>query len=400
MQNHESLRSLTDNELLGRLSALARLSRRVEAELIAHLGEVDARRLYLREAAPSMFVYATRVLHLSEAEAYLRITVARAAREHPALLARLGSGELHLSGAALLAQHLTVETREALLARAAHKSKRQIQELVAELTPRPDVPALIRKLPDPPAGAAMPPTARTQGSDSARLRLDADRATEAATVELCPDRVGATATQSPRLETGTSDLADERMGALRQGPGSRGSDILQPLARARYRVQVTAGEALRDKLERLQALLPGSDLATLVEQAVTEKLERLEARRFGRTKAPRKSLAEADTSAGPRTIPAPVRRAVYERAGGRCAFVDARGRRCEEQSRLEFHHRHPHGHGGERTPDNISLLCKSHNLYLAEIDYGRAAIARRRRGSGRAIDRPSGSLRQSPNPGR
>ena len=101
--------------------------------------------------------------------------------------------------------------------------------------------------------------------------------------------------------------------------------VLQPLARARYRVQFTASEALRDKLERLQALLPGADLATLVEQAVTEKLERLEARRFGRTKAPRKALAEADTSGGPRSIPAPVRRAVYERAGGRCAFVDAGG---------------------------------------------------------------------------
>jgi hypothetical protein len=77
-----------------------------------------------------------------------------------------------------------------------------------------------------------------------------------------------------------------------------------------------------------------------------------------------------------------VRRAVYERAGGRCAFVDGRGRRCGARSRLEFHHRHPHGHGGDRTPDNISLLCRSHNLYLAEIDYGKAAISQHRRASG------------------
>ena len=33
-----------------------------------------------------MFVDCTERLHLSEAEAYLRITVARAAREHPRLL--------------------------------------------------------------------------------------------------------------------------------------------------------------------------------------------------------------------------------------------------------------------------------------------------------------------------
>ena len=80
-----------------------------------------------------------------------------------------------------------------------------------------------------------------------------------------------------------------------------------------------------------------------------------------------------------RSWAAPVRRAVYERAGGRCAFVDAGGRRGESRSRLEFHHRHPHGHGGDRTPGNISLLCRSHNRYLAEIDYGKTAIGRHRR---------------------
>src|SRR5262249_56796214 len=103
-----------------------RKARRVEADLIAHIGEVDARRLYAREATPSMFVYCTEVLHLSEAEAYLRITVARAAREHPVLLDRLRDGRLHLSGIAKLVPHLTVENREAVLRRAAHRSQRAV----------------------------------------------------------------------------------------------------------------------------------------------------------------------------------------------------------------------------------------------------------------------------------
>jgi hypothetical protein len=82
------LQSLSDDDLLRGLSDLLRQSRRVEADLVAHIGEVEARRLYAREASPSMFVYCTDVLHLSEAEAYLRINVARAAREHPVLLER------------------------------------------------------------------------------------------------------------------------------------------------------------------------------------------------------------------------------------------------------------------------------------------------------------------------
>ena len=72
--------AISDDELLRRLTDLLRQSRRVEADLVAHIGEVDERRLYAREAAPSMFAYCTEVLHLSEAEAYLRIAVARASR--------------------------------------------------------------------------------------------------------------------------------------------------------------------------------------------------------------------------------------------------------------------------------------------------------------------------------
>ena len=70
----------------------------------------------------------------------------------------LADGRLHLTAIAKLAPHLTLENREALLKRAAHKSKRQIEELVAELAPRPDAPAMMRKLPErraqtPPAPA-------------------------------------------------------------------------------------------------------------------------------------------------------------------------------------------------------------------------------------------------------
>ena len=141
------LGSVSDDALLRRLGELVAHSHRVEADLVAHIGEVDERRLYTRQAFPSMFAYCTDALHLSEAEAYRRITVARAARKHLVLLAMLRDGRVHLSGLALLAPFLTRENRETLLERATHRTKRQIEELVAELAPRPDAPSLIRKLP-------------------------------------------------------------------------------------------------------------------------------------------------------------------------------------------------------------------------------------------------------------
>jgi hypothetical protein len=153
------------------------------------------------------------------------------------------------------------------------------------------------------------------------------------------------------------------------------------LSPARYKVQFTASAELHDKLERLQALVrsqgKNGDLAAIIELAVSDTLERLEARRFAKTAAPRKSLSQTDTAPASRHIPAAIRRAVHERDQERCHFLDERGRRCTERHRLEFHHRHPFGMGGDHSPANISLMCATHNRYLAEHDYGEATIRRR-----------------------
>jgi hypothetical protein len=349
------LAALSDDELLWRLCDLVGTSRRVESEIVVHIAEVDDRQLWAREATGSMFEYCTVVLHLSEAEAYLRIAVARACREHPVLLTMLIDGRLHLSGIAKLAPHLTEENRDQILPRAIHKSKKQIQELIAELEPKPDAPPLIRKLPAP----------RSQGEALGR---------QTGVMELRPDAVA--------LPQATSSAP-----AAAQSPRA-GFEATAP---ARYKVQFTASAAFRDKIQRLAALMrttvPDGDLAAILEIAVTEKLARVAARRFGRTAAPRKRLADADTSAGSRYMPMPVRRAVDGRDGGQCAYTSASGRRCAERVQLQFHHGPtPYARGGGRSPDNIQLLCRAHNLFLAEQEFGKQVMARyrkrRRRGTG------------------
>ena len=312
------LKSISDDELLSRLSGLVQESRRVESELVAHIAEMDERRLYAREACSSMFTYCTEVLHMSEAEAYLRIRVARASRKHPELLRMLEDGRIHLTGAAKLSPHLTEANRDTFLPRAAHKSKAKIEELLAEVAPKPDVAPKIRKLPAP--------------------------------AQLSPDSVVLPKATVPRP--------------------------VEPLATARYKIQFTASTELKDKIERLRALMPDSDLAVIFDEAVTEKLERLESRRYGKTKAPRKSIEETDTSPSSRSIPAAVRRAVSERDGNQCTFVDAQGRRCKERQALQFHHDDPYARGGDHSPENIQLMCPTHNQYLAECDYGKEVMER------------------------
>lgn len=133
----------------------------------------------------------------------------------------------------------------------------------------------------------------------------------------------------------------------------------------------------------MKTSLPEGDLADFIEVAVTEKLERLEAARYGKTKRSRmKTTTIVGTSRKPvsRYVPAAVRRLVYVRDGGQCTFVARDGRRCSETRDLQFHHRNtPFARGPDHGPDNLSLACRAHNLYLAELEYGKDSIERYRR---------------------
>ena len=264
--------SLSDDQLLRRLREITRDSRCVEAELVAHIAEVDSRRLYAREGCSSMFAYCVEVLHLSEPETNLRMVVARATRRHPVLLDMLRDGRLHLSGTALLAPHLTATNRDEVLSRATHASKRRIEELVAGLAPRPDVPTTIRKLPDRrpfPAASTLTvshPASLTSGDGSSRD--ESSRPDETNSASAAVETAGRT---TPGAEERPNGLGADRDYPVR----GRRTTVVEPLAPERFRIQLTAGRSLRDKLERLAALLrasvPDGDLAAVIEDAVTRK---------------------------------------------------------------------------------------------------------------------------------
>ena len=87
---------------------------------------------------------------MSEEAACKRIRAARAAREFPALFPALAEGRLHLGGVVLLAPYVSEETAGELLAVATHKSKAQIERLLAERFPRRDVAIRVRAMTETP----------------------------------------------------------------------------------------------------------------------------------------------------------------------------------------------------------------------------------------------------------
>ncbi len=150
----DSLSHVSDHELLRGLAALVAQDRATTATLLAHIAECDARRLYLPAAYPSMDAYCVHELRLSEDAAYKRIQAARVARQFPVIFEALADGRLHLSAVGLL-PYLTPENADDLRAAAAHQTKSEIEELLAQRFPRSETMGLVQALP------ASPPPGRT-----------------------------------------------------------------------------------------------------------------------------------------------------------------------------------------------------------------------------------------------
>jgi 5-methylcytosine-specific restriction endonuclease McrA len=157
-------------------------------------------------------------------------------------------------------------------------------------------------------------------------------------------------------------------------PASR--PIIQPTAPERYRVQFTIGQDTHEKLRRLQALLrreiPDGDPAAIFDRAVTLLLEKVENKKLGATTKPRPRAVIRPGTDRPssRDAPRAVKRVVWRRDAGQCAYVAADGRRCSEKTFLEFHHVQAHALKGPATVENISLRCWRHNQYEAELIFG------------------------------
>ena len=332
------LTDLSDEELLLEVKSLAARERESTAQLITSLAELDARRLYLGEGYSSLFTYCTHCLHLSEHAAYGRIEAARAARRWPIIFELLSDGAITLTTVCLVSAHLTDENHRAVLDAARHKSKREVEQQVAALRPLAPVPSSVRKVP-----TRQPSATSDDGPGSINSLLQPSAVAQASLPTEAQPRAAA---------------------------GSARPPLVAPLAPHRYKVQFTVTRATYDKLRQVQDLLrhsvPNGDPAAIFDRALTLLLAELRKKKLGLTDRPRSAPTQNTSS---RCIPASVKREVWERDGGQCAFVGTT-RRCAERSFLEFHHVVPFADGGPTTTDNLQLRCRAHNAYEAREYFG------------------------------
>ena len=324
-----SLAHLADHVLLRDLSALVSRDRITTCEMLAHIAEVDERKLYRPAAYPSMHAYCVGELRMSEDAASKRIHAARAARQFPAIFPALAGGRLHLSAVVLLAPRLEPDNADELLAAAADKTSEEIRLLLAQRFPQPDMATLVQPI--------------VTGGQHALEHVAAH------TGEHAPEHVAAIA--SPEV------------------PAPKGK--LAPLSPGRFAIQFTADQETYEQLRHAQVLLghsePTGDIARIFKRALDALVDKLERRKFAKCVWSRPQRG----STNGRYVPAAVRRAVWQRDGGQCTFVSDKGKRCEADSALELDHIDPVARGGETTAGNLRLRCRAHNQYAAECTFGK-----------------------------
>jgi len=231
----------------------------------------------------------------------------------------------------------------------------------------------------PQSGAAVSgaPEANQARLEPGRAPIEPGTAPTAAGPAEPPEASAGTPAPHPGGQTAQLAVVGSAAPTRSSHPG-----VVQPLPPERYKIQLTASAATVAKLRQVQDLLrhqiPDGDLGEVIDRALTALLRQLAQRKAGAAPRPQESADQSRANGEPgvrrqgdgrpvrapplsRHIPASVRREVWARDGGRCAFVAPDGRRCGETAFLEFHHVRPYARGGPATVESIELRCRAHN---------------------------------------
>lgn len=325
------LERVSDERLQEGLKELLTTGACTEARIVAHLAEVDARKLHLSMGSSSLFDCCLKRLGFSNNEAFHRIAAARLGRRFPVIFEMLERREVHLTAVCLLRDYLTPENYTELLREVSHRTKAEIEELLARRFPQANAPSRLRKLP------SFEP--RSEGSYL--LQLNASVALKQK-LELARDLM------SHANPSGDLAVVVER--AL--------DGLIEQLQSRRF-AQTRSGRA------------SGAGAAMQAESTLGPGL--LAVRASQADESPAKTLCPSKPQRA--HLRNEVRRAVVARDGDRCAFVGKDGRRCDGRAFLQFHHQRAWALGGADTTENLSLMCRAHNRPLAERELGAQRVA-------------------------
>ena len=339
--------------LTRRLAELAGDERAVQVEFLLHLEEFDRREAWLEAGYGSLWDYCLRVLHLREGAAARRIRAMRALRRLPDLAEPLRDGRICLSTLGILDPILTAENLGELVARAAYRSKVEVETLLVSLRPR------------------------QAPRDGVRRVADRRESTSGSPLALAP-----TGQRSEPVAATTTPQSAPPPALVLTTP-TRPS--VRPVAADTWSLRVTVDAAFKEELDRLTELLshklPGGELSAVLREAVHCALKKHGKRKGSVAPARPRSKGAVPAATPPARAPitAEVRRQVWQRDEGRCAWTGPDGHRCGSRWRVEVDHVDAAALGGPSSLANLRLACAAHNRLHAEKTFGRAFMDRFRR---------------------
>ncbi len=382
------------------------------ADFLVALADFDRRRGWEPLGHANLFAFILAELGLSPAPTFWRQEAARLLQRFPELEHPLRQGQLCLSTMGELAKVLTEENCEAVLPRFLGISTREAREIVAELQPResppmrtvvrPLVPARrdeaeLALLATPISAAAIgsaapagqPPRSDAKDTDPESLWTSKTPVAPPARVEPRRDEVDPLTAELSRLSTTVSrrflaKLKTARSGLSHAIPGATTEQVLEVAldlllekqARARGQVKRPRKTVAATPSEPLASPLPPST------QAISNR-ETISNREANPTMRPPPAAASIPTEPPPHrrdghraSIPAAVRRAVWQRDVGRCSWPTDGGDTCGSTHRLELDHIVPWAEWGGETEANLRLACAAHNRLAARQAFGERVMGR------------------------
>ena len=319
---------LKDKELVEKFGVLVREEKEATASVIAHLSEIDRRKLYALEGYSSLFNYCVEKYHYSESEAFLRIQAARLSQSFPEILNYLEKDKMTLTTVKLISPYLTENNKELIFKETDQKSTREVEKVLAALFPQEEeVLDTIRKLP--------------------------------------PQKTAQILTRCA-----TSTLIKK--------------ESMKPLTLKRFKIEFSASEELTKKIQRAKEILrhkyPQGKLEDILNEALELLLEKKDPeRKIHQKEVDQKekktslemSFSPSDTGKRTRYVPEKIKQAVYKRDEGQCSYVSSNGKLCGERNFLELDHIRPFALGGKAAEENLQLLCRTHNQWRSEKTFGK-----------------------------
>ena len=353
------LKTLSNTAVDESALALVLSEKQDTARIIAHIAEISERDYHLELGYRSLFQYCVERLNLGEGTVYRRIQVALVCRKFPQILEALFDGRLHLTGASLIAPHLTEENVEDLIIKAQGKTKREIEKLVVLLAPKKEFKSSIRHL---------------AGSDVLISDLN-------------------TGEEKAEVVTTTETKSEDKPPPRSLGHNAR--DVMEAATEGRDNFRFSAGAEFTKKLKRLAEVLgivnPHRHLEEIIDHAIEIALEKKaperklarRRKRESRKQIPcpgdvKKEKSEpekgeetsADSPVVSRYVPAEVRERVLEKSNYQCEYRSPDGTRCTCRTDLEVEHMKPFAVYHTHDEKYLRVFCRPHNLFVAKQYYG------------------------------